>query len=131
MAVTRGCYGVIKVGATPSTVAEVRNWSLSETSEILDASSIGSCTKSKSVGAVEWSGELQCWWDPTDTTGQEAMDVGTSIAVELYPGGASTGDTYYSGTAIISGIDRTGGVDGIVESNFSFVGSGSLSQSTV
>jgi hypothetical protein len=131
MAVTRGCFGKVKVGATPSLVAEVRNWTLDQSAEVLDSSSIGDCTKSYTVGAVSWNGNLSCFWDATDTTGQEALDVGTEIDVELYPEGDTTGDVYYSGTAIVSQISRSGGVDGIVEAAFTFQGQGALTQSTV
>ena len=41
---------------------------------------------------------VECHWDETDTNGQEALDVGTSATIELYPEGADSGDAYYHGT---------------------------------
>lgn len=130
MAVYRGCFGKVLVGGTPSVVAEVRNYTLNENAEVLDASSIGDCTKSKNVGAVEWDGTVNCWWDDTDTNGQVAMTVGTSIAIEVGPEGNTTGDFKYSGTGIIQSVEVLGGVDGLVERNISFVGTGSLTKGT-
>lgn len=130
MTVHRGCFGKVLVGGTPSLVAEVRNYTISETADVLDASSIGDCTKSKNVGAVEWEGSINCWYDPDDTNGQEVLTVGTSIAIEVGPEGNTTGDEKLSGTVIVQSLEVLGGVDGLVERNFSFVGSGALTRST-
>ena len=72
---------------------------------MLDSSAIGDCTKSYTVGAVDWSGTVSCWWDATDTNGQEAMDVGTTITtLSLQPEGDTAADVTYSGSAIITAI---------------------------
>ena len=130
MAITRGCYGTVEVDA--ATVAEVKAWELNTSAEVLDSSAIGDCTKSYTVGAVDWSGTVSCWWDATDTNGQEAMDVGTTITtLSLQPEGDTTADVTYSGSAIITSIARSGAVDSIVEANFSFQGTGTLTQGVV
>lgn len=41
------------------------------------------------------------------------------------------GDAYFTGTAIITGISRSGSFDGMVEASYSFEGSGALAQATV
>lgn len=130
MAVTRGCFGKVKSGATPDLVAEVRDWSFDESADVIDVSSIGSCTKTKTVGAINTSGTINCWWDPADT-GQGNFVIGDIIALELHPGGDASGTTYYeTATAIISSISRRGGVDGAAEANFSFEVNGGMTTST-
>jgi len=131
MAITRGCTGIFLVGGTPAAVGEVRNVTLNQNAEILDASKINdSCNKARSVGANEWGVALQTWWDPNDTTGQETLDIGASVDCEIGPEGNTTGDKKYSGTAIVQSVDITYGADGIAERNVNMVGNTVLAEST-
>jgi hypothetical protein len=51
--------------------------------------------------------------------------------LNVYPEGASSGDTYYTGTALVTGKSINSSFDGMVEAEVSFQGSGALSESTV
>ena len=59
-------------------------------------------------------------WDETDTTGQEALDVGSSVTLNLYPEGADSGDAYYTGTAIVTGASVAVTMDGVIGKNFQY-----------
>lgn len=130
MATTRGCEGTVRVGSNH--VAEVKSFSFSESAEVIDTSTINaSCNKSFQVGAVQVTGQVQCWWDATDTNGQEAMDVGATVALSLCPQGYSTGDIYYHGNAVITSREISAAVDGIVECSFSFQITGAWTRAVV
>ena len=129
MAVHKGSEGAVKIEA--NTVAEVRDWSLEETAETIDSTEMSDAAKTFEVGTTSWSGSVNAFWDETDTSGQGAMTAGASVTLNLYPEGATSGDTYGSGTAIISSISKSAGIDGLVEASFSFQGSGALTWATV
>ena len=129
MAVHKGSEGVVKI--LTNTVAEVRDWSLEETAETIDSTQLSDSAKTFEVGTTSWSGSVNAFWDETDTNGQGAMRAGASVTLNLYPEGATSGDTYGSGTAIISSISKSGGIDGLVEASFSFQGTGALTWATV
>ena len=129
MANHAGSEGTVHVGA--NAIAEIKGWPLSESANIIDDSEIGDAWKTKKAGSKEWNGSIDCFWDETDTNGQVAMTMGASITLNLYPEGATTGDTYYTGSAIITGISRSAAVDGMVEVSFTFEGNGALTESTV
>ena len=118
MAVHKGSEGVVKI--LTNTVAEVRDWSLEETAETIDSTQLSDSAKTFEVGTTSWSGSVNAFWDETDTSGQGAMTAGASVTLNLYPEGATSGDTYGSGDAIISSISKSGGIDGLVEASFSF-----------
>ena len=128
MAVHRGSEGVIKVAS--NTVAEVRDWSLEETAETIDSTELSDSAKTFEVGTTSWSGSLNAFWDETDTA-QTALSAGASVSLALYPEGAGSGDTYGSGTALLSSISKSAGIDGLVEASFSFQGTGALTWATV
>ena len=77
------------------------------------------------------TGTIDCFWDETDTTGQGAMTIGASVTLNLYPEGADSGDTYYTGTALITSIGVSQAHDGLVERSFGFQVTGALSITTV
>ncbi len=129
MALHKGSEGVVKIGS--NTIAEVRDWSLEETAETIDSTELSDSAKTFEVGTTSWSGSLNCFWDETDTTGQGACTVGASVTLNLYPEGATTGDTYATGTALINSLSKSGGIDGLVEASFSFQGTGALTWGTV
>ncbi len=129
MATHKGSEGVIKVGA--NTVAEVRSYSIDETADVLEDTSMGDSAKTYLASLTSFSGSLDVFWDETDTSGQGALTVGSSVTLNVYPEGADSGDTYYSGTALVTGVSRSGSFDGMVEASISVQGSGALTQSTV
>jgi hypothetical protein len=139
MAVTRGCLGKIYVkdaavtsGATQ--MLRVRDWSFSESAERLESSEIGSCTKTYVAGAVETSGTINVFWDATTGANQSAMTVANDVYMEFYIAGYATGTAYYktpTGGANIQEVSRSGGVDGIVQSTYSFTVNGSLTATSL
>lgn len=128
MANHTGVDGVVKVGT--NTVAEVRNWSINEQADTLEDTTMNDTHKTFQAGLKSWSGSLTAFWDETDTTGQEAMTVGSSAVLNLYPEGATTGDIYYSGTAIVNSLGLSVPTNGFIERSIGFQGSGTLTRGT-
>ena len=129
MATHKGSEGVIKVGS--NTVAEVRSYSIDESADVLEDTSMGDSAKTYLASLTSFSGSLDVFWDETDTSGQGALTVGSSVTLNVYPEGDSTGDTYYSGTALVTGVSRSGSFDGMVEASITVQGSGALTAATV
>ena len=133
MATTRGCFGIVRSGPTggaAGTVGECKAWSFQETAQRIDASIIGSCVKKFVSGAKETTGQVQVWWDPTDTRQNDFVG-GNQIALELYPGGNSSGKKYYKGIANIDSIARSGDTEKVVESTYGFSVNGALTTTSV
>lgn len=129
MANHTGSEGVVKVGA--NTVAEVRDWSLSETADTIEDTSMGDSARTRKPGLTSASGSITAFWDETDTTGQGAMTVGAEVTLNLYPEGATSGDTYATLSAIITEAGVSASFDGMVEATFSFEANGAVTWGTV
>jgi len=129
MANHKGSEGVAKIGA--NTIAEIKDFSLSETAETIDDTTMGDSARTKQVGLTTASGSMTAFWDETDTSGQGAMTVGASVTLNLYPEGATTGDKYATLTALITekGVSTT--LDGMVETTVSFEANGAVTWGTV
>ena len=70
-------------------------------------------------------------WDETDTAGQGALTAGAEVTLNLYPEGDTSGDTYLTGSAFVTGRSINSTYDGLVEMSISVQGNGALSQETV
>ena len=129
MANHKGSEGVVKVGA--NTVAEVRSWTVSEEAETIEDTAMGDAARTYQVGLKTWSGSCDVFWDETDTNGQVALAAGSSVTIFFYPEGATSGDTHYTGTAIVTSHEKSAELDGMVEASISLTGTGALSTATV
>lgn len=130
MAVTRACYGVIKVGS--ATVAEVKGWGADQQATEINTSVIGSCTESWEAGPVSETGTVDCFWDATDATGQELFVPGDTISLVVQPEGDTAGDVTYSGDIIVLGVAKAGTVGDIVSRTMNYrVKDGFLTEGTV
>ena len=58
------------------------------------------------------------------------MTVGASITFSAYPEGATAGDKYYTGSAIVTGLTINSSFDGMVEASITLQGTGALTLST-
>ena len=125
----KGSEGAVYIGA--NAVAEVKEWSISESGDTIEDTILGETARSFKPGNTEWEGSMGCFWDETDTNGQGALTIGAEVTLNLYPEGNASSDVYYTGSAIITGIERSAAFDGMVEASYSFKGNGALTESTV
>ena len=128
MATHAGSEGTIKLGS--DTLGEIKSFSIDETADVIEKTKMGDSSRSYLLGLTQFTGSATLNWDETDA-GQVAADVGASITLEVYPEGATSGDTYYTGTAFVTGFTVNSSFDGIVEAEVSFQGSGGLTKTTV
>jgi len=129
MATHKGSEGVVKVGA--NTVAEVRSWTVAESADTLEDTSMGDTARTFKSSLTTFTGSLDVFWDETDTTGQGALSIGAEVTFNVYPEGDTAGDTYYTGSAIVTEVSRTAAFDGLVEASVSLQGTGALTETTV
>ena len=91
MATHTGKDGVVKVGAND--VAEVRSFSLNETADTVEDTTMGDAARTHIVTLTSFDGSLDVYWDETDTNGQIALGVGSSVTLALFPEGDASGAT--------------------------------------
>ena len=131
MATHTGSEGTVRVGL--NAIAEIRSYSVEETADTVEDTSMGDAYRTFKTTLKGWSGSVDVFWDETDTNGQVAMTVGTEVTINFFPEGATAGQTekYYSGTAIVTGRTVTGSFDGMVEATITLQGTGALTLSTL
>jgi hypothetical protein len=130
MATHTGSEGTVRVGTT-NNILEIRSYSVEETSDTAEDTSMGDAYRTFKTTLKAWTGSVDVFWDEADTTGQGALVVGSEVTVRFMPEGGASGDLYLTGSAIVTGKTITGSFDGMVESTITLQGTGSLSSATV
>lgn len=129
MATHTAANGVIKVGS--NAVAEVTGFSIEYTSDTVEDTVIGDTARTYIPTLKSFTASLDAFWDETDTNGQGALTVGTSVTFAVYPEGDTTGDTYYTGSGIITGRTISSSTGEMITASFTVQGSGDLTETTV
>jgi predicted secreted protein len=127
MATHTGSEGTIKIGS--DTVGEIRSYSISETADTIEDTSMGDASRTYKTGLKSFTASVDVFWDENDA-GQTALAIGSTVTLNVYPEGASTGDKYFTGSAIVTGLTVNGSFDGMVEASLTLQGTGALSLST-
>jgi len=128
MATHNGSEGVVHIGT--DAVGELKSWSVTENSTMIDTTVLSDTAQTFSAGSTSWSGSCEAFLDETDTA-QTALTSGASVTLKFYFEGTTSADKYYTGTALVESIDRSGATDDIVGVTFSFRGTGALTLATV
>jgi len=129
MATHTGSEGTVKVGS--NAIAEIRSFSIEQSADTLEDTTMGDTARTYKSSLTTYTGTVDVLWDETDTSGQGALTIGAEVTLNLYPEGDTSGDTYYTGTAIVTGRTINSSYDGLVEMSISVQGSGALTETTV
>ena len=129
MATHTAANGVIKVGS--NAVAEVTGFSIEYNSDTVEDTVIGDTARTYIATLKSFTASLDAFWDETDTNGQGALTIGSSVTFAVYPEGDQTGDTYYTGSGIITGRTISSSTGEMITASFTVQGSGDLTETTV
>jgi len=124
MATVSGNNGEVKIGS--SAVAEVKSFDLTETNNVIEDTAMTDTSKTFVAGTSEASGTVTCHFDRTDSSGQEAMTVGASVTMNLYPEGDTTGNREITFSALITSVGVSETINDIVERSFGFTVTGAV-----
>ena len=129
MATHVGTSGVVKVGT--DTVAEVTGFTIDQSNDTVEDTTLTDTSKTYKVLRSDATGTIECHWDETDSSGQGALTIGASVTLNLYPEGADSADTYYTGTAIVTSLSQSVTLDGVISRTINVQFSGGVSTTTV
>lgn len=137
MSANKGLNGVVKLGAAGAETAilNVTSFSLEETTETIDVTSMDSAGNSREVlpTFISFTGTVEGYWDDTDAalnhtdTVDPVVRAGAEIGFELYPESSTASNAlYYKGNAIVTSVSRTQSFDGATQFTVNFDGNGPL-----
>ena len=123
-----GSEGTVKIGS--AVLGEIRSFNLNITTDVIEDTSMGDSFRSFKAGLSQFTADLEVFFDETDAA-QNALDPAAQLTLELFPEGAESGDTYFTGTVIVTSKTVTSTVDGMVEASFTAQGTGGITETTL
>jgi len=126
----KGKDGVVKAGTPLAAFGAVQNWNIDEQADVVAGWGMGDAAESAFTTVKRYSGSVEVYLNPADES--DDLAVGDEVALELYPGGETSGSGYFSGDVLITGLARSSAKDGIPALNINFRNaSGVLTKGTV
>lgn len=134
MTTSIGKDGVVKIaasGGSVAAVAELRNFTMNQSADTIEDSVMGDTVRSFKQGLQTTTVSLDVYWDETDTNGQQVIDPRAEVDFEVYPTGTASGETYYTGSGVVTSRSISAAFDGMVEASFEVQVSGAVTEATV
>jgi len=128
MARIRGNDGTVTVGGTA--VGSVTAFTLNQSVTTMDSSAMGDAWDTHIIGSKSWSGTVDVRWD-FDDSGQTAMTAGSSVTLNLYPEGDTSGNAEWTGTVTLTALDYSQSHNETASQSFTFQGNGTFTENTI
>jgi len=126
-----GKDGKIDIGSG-ALIGNLNDWQITQTGETTDATHMGGDGWRENLATLKaWNGQMNGDYDPGDTDGQVAIEVGSSFTFKVYPRGNTSTYKFLTGTGIVTQKANGASVEGKITFGIQFVGTGALSTDTV
>lgn len=119
----------LTVASTPTSLGEVRSYSIETSLGTIDASVLSTTWKKYLVGQSGWSGSLEMFYDPTDAAQADLVSkarAGELCEITVQPLGQGAGNTELKGDCYVTGMTISGATEDAVGLSVSFQGTGEL-----
>ena len=143
MSVYTGQFGVLQIqddAGVYKNVAELRNFSISTTTEVIENTTMGDNSRSYFAGLKSFEGTADIFYDEdlieTGADDIPALLGGTNqsgstprqdhVGFKAFPDGTDSGKPVISGNIIITAFNISSSLDGMVEASISFTGTGDI-----
>tara|TARA_B100001939_G_scaffold276480_1_gene244735 strand:+ start:2924 stop:3325 length:402 start_codon:yes stop_codon:yes gene_type:complete len=133
MATYFGSDGSVKLvtsGGSVATIGELLNWTVTMTTDAVETTSMGATSRTFQKGLSTGTASMSLYLDPDNAVQQDLLQ-GDSVDCEFYVEGTDSGDTKYSGTFIVTSVERGATLDGIATLNSELQLTGTLTIGTV
>lgn len=122
MACISGKNGALSVDGGTNNVAQLTSWTITQSAETIEASYMGEDWKCVKPGMFSWEGSAEAVFD----TDEVYPTIGAVVNLVAYE---ATGVTTYTGTAIVTSIEVSAGVEDMITASLAFTGDGELTTS--
>tara|TARA_Y100000114_G_C11760462_1_gene329321 strand:+ start:2504 stop:2905 length:402 start_codon:yes stop_codon:yes gene_type:complete len=125
-----GSVKLVTTGGSPATVGELLSWTVTMTTDAVDTTNMGSTTRTFTKGLSQGTGSMSLYLDPDNAVQQDIVQ-GDTIDAEFYMEGTDSGDTKYSGSFIVTSVERGTTLDSIATLNAELQLTGALTVGTI
>ena len=128
MATYKGQDGVFQaidpVGGTLATVTNLKSWSIEESIDSIESTTMCLTSKTFTTGIKGWTASCEVLYDLSNAV-QADLVVGESVDIKIWPNTVSQAESY-AGAGIVTATSQSGEIGDLVGSSITVQGSGAL-----
>ena len=125
-----GSGKLVTTGGTPATIGELLSWTVTMTTDAVDTTSMGDTARTFQKGLSAGTASMSLYLDPDSAVQQDLLQ-GDTIDAEFFMEGTDSGATKYTGSFIVTSVERGTTLDGIATLNTELQLTGALTIGTV
>lgn len=107
-----GSVKLVTTGGFVAQIGELLNWTITNTADAVETTTMGDTSRTFTKGLMTGTGSMSLYLDPDDAVQQDLVQ-GDKVDCEFYAEGTASGDTKYSGTYLVTSVERGATMDGI------------------
>tara|TARA_R100001460_G_C3412794_1_gene159851 strand:- start:29 stop:430 length:402 start_codon:yes stop_codon:yes gene_type:complete len=125
-----GSVKLVTTGGTTATIGELLSWTVTMTTDAVESTSMGDTNRTFQKGLSTGTASMSLYLDPDNAVQQDLLQ-GDTVDAEFFMEGTDSGDTKYSGSFIVTSVERGATMDGIATLNTELQLTGALTIGTV
>ena len=119
-----GVFQAITAGGTLASVTNLKSWSIEESIDSIESTSMGLTSKTFTSGIKGWTASCELLYDLSDAV-QADLVVGESVDIKIWPNTVSQAESY-AGSGIVTSTSQSGELGDLVGSSITVQGTGAL-----
>ena len=119
-----GVFQAITAGGTLASVTNLKSWSIEESIDSIESTTMGLTSKTFTTGIKGWTASCELLYDLSNAV-QADLVVGESVDIKIWPNTVSQAESY-AGSGIVTSTSQSGEIGDLVGSSITVQGSGAL-----
>ena len=119
-----GVFQAITAGGTLASVTNLKSWSIEESIDSIESTTMGLTSKTFTTGIKGWTASCELLYDLSNAV-QADLVVGESVDIKIWPNTVSQAESY-AGSGIVTSTSQSGELGDLVGSSITVQGTGAL-----
>ena len=119
-----GVFQAITAGGTLASVSGLKSWSIEESVDSMESTTMGLTSKTFTTGIKGWTASCELLYDLSNAV-QADLVVGESVDIKIWPNTVSQAESF-AGSGIVTSTSQSGEIGDLVGSSITVQGSGAL-----
>jgi len=119
-----GVFQAITAGGTLASVTNLKSWSIEESIDSIESTTMGLTSKTFTTGIKGWTASCELLYDLSNAV-QADLVVGESVDIKIWPNTVAQAESY-AGSGIVTSTSQSGEIGDLVGSSITVQGTGAL-----
>ena len=119
-----GVFQAITTGGTLASVTNLKSWSIEESVDSIESTTMGATSKTFTTGIKGWTASCELLYDLSNAV-QADLVIGETVDIKIWPNTVAQAESW-AGTGIVTASSQSGELGDLVGSSITVQGTGAL-----